>query len=650
MLFLIALFPLLGFLANGLWHALFQARPVRSGALIPGLVGSAAIGTSFFASLLLFVRLKGMPVSQREVEDVLFNWVTAGNLSIDIAFRLDPLSSVFLMFITGVATLIHLYSIGYMENDKTPAKFFAYLNLFCFSMIVLVLGSSLPLIFLGWEGVGLCSYLLIAYWYSDLEKASAGKKAFVVNRIGDVGFMIGMFIIFAKFGTLDIAALRALVRQAQEAGAAGADIGMITTVCICLFVGCIGKSAQLPLFVWLPDAMAGPTPVSALIHAATMVTSGVYLVARMNFLYELSSMASHVVAITGLATALFAASIAIAQTDIKKILAYSTISQLGYMFLGCGVGAYAAGVGHVVTHAFFKALLFLGAGNVIHGMHQQQDITKMGGLKTKMPKTFLAFAAGALAISGIPPFSGFFTKDEILWRAYSSPEGSVWFWALALLTSILTAFYMTRLFSLVFLGKPRFQKSTQTPGESFRVHEAPGIMVIPVQILAVLSVIGGFIAIPHLSWLEHWLSPVLGQPHQSAAVAGGSGMEWLLMVVSTAAAALGIFVGLKVYANLPRVDRIKERWDWVTGVLRNKWYVDELYGAVFVRPIYRLSLALWRGFDIAVIDRLVLGFGKATVWTGQTARLIQTGSIQVYAFVILVGILVTAGYLLYGVA
>ena len=418
MLVLIPLFPLIGFLINGIWYAFFQSRQgqPKAGAVITGTIATLSIFMSFLVSVLLFLQLKGAPTEGRVIEQTLFHWITiatsSGAFDLQVALRLDALASVFTLVVTGVGFLIHFYSIGYMGHDPSPGKFFAYLNLFCFAMLVLVLGSSLPILFLGWEGVGLCSYLLIGYWYDDIEKARAGKKAFVVNRIGDFGFLLGMFLIFQNFGTLDFSKLYDAIAQGHGAGlAGGAGSALITTICILLFVGCMGKSAQIPLYVWLPDAMAGPTPVSALIHAATMVTSGIYLVSRLSFIYSLSPVALHFVAIIGALTAFFAATIAIVQQDIKRVLAYSTVSQLGYMFLGCGVGAFSAGVTHVVTHAFFKALLFLGAGSVIHGLHEEQNIFKMGGLKSKMPRTFLTFAAGWLAICGIPPFCGFFSKD-----------------------------------------------------------------------------------------------------------------------------------------------------------------------------------------------------------------------------------------------
>lgn len=676
MLAWIPLLPLIGFLINGSWYAFFQTGhgKKKASARVSGAIASLAIFGSFVLSVLFFLQLKGMPDEHRVIEQVLFSWMKIGSFNIDFALRVDALSTLFTLVITGVGTLIHIYSIGYMGHDATPGKFFSYLNLFCFAMLMLVLGSSLPILFLGWEGVGLCSYLLIGYWYTDMAKASAGKKAFIVNRVGDFGFLLGMFLIFTTFGTLDFQALRALMGEAHGALPAGIAVSTITSICLLLFVGCMGKSAQIPLYVWLPDAMAGPTPVSALIHAATMVTSGIYMVSRLNFLYSLSPTALNVMAAVGVFTAFFAATIAIAQTDIKKVLAYSTVSQLGYMFLGCGVGAYTAGVFHVITHAFFKALLFLGAGSVIHGMHEEQDILKMGGLKSKMPKTFLVFAIAWLAICGIPPFSGFFSKDEILWQAFSSPHGSILFWGLGALTAVMTAFYMTRLFYLTFLGQPRFDerklgKSNVVAhsaahghddhghghadhGHSHAgVHESPAVMVVPLQILAVLSALGGFMGIPHMSWLEHWLEPVI--PEHASAVAGEAAMnhgsmEWILMAVSVIGAIAGIAVAFNVYKDLAQASQLKKRFAGLHKLLENKWYIDEIYEALIVKPIHALSQGLWKSFDVAVIDRVVLGFGRISVWAGQTARVIQTGSIQVYAFMLLIGLVITVGYLIYG--
>jgi NADH-quinone oxidoreductase subunit L len=471
-----------------------------------------------------------------------------------------------------------------------------------------------------------------------------------------------MFLIFSTFGTLDFEHLRQIIATVQQSGAiTGGPV--ITAMCLLLFVGCMGKSAQIPLYVWLPDAMAGPTPVSALIHAATMVTSGIYLVSRLNFLYSLSPDAMHVVAIIGAATAFFAATIAIAQKDIKKILAYSTVSQLGYMFLACGVGAYTAGVFHVITHAFFKALMFLGAGSVIHGMHEEQNIWKMGGLKSKMPITFATFFVGWIAICGLPPFSGFFSKDEILWKSFSSPNGNAVLWALGALTAVITAFYMTRLFSLTFFGAPRFDEKNMgahhEPGDDHGhddnhgheapkgVHESPLTMTLPLMILAVLSAVGGFIGFPHHNWLESWLEPVI--PANEALVAGMSAnMEYILMGVSVAGALLGLIVGLQLYKDLKMVKKLESQFSFLHKLLENKWYIDEIYNALIVQPIKAFSTFLWKGFDNLVIDRIVLGFGRVSSWSGETARVVQNGSIQLYALLLVIGIIASVGYLIYG--
>ena len=669
MLALIPVFPLVGFLINGIWYALGQA-PAGSKKVSSALSGGIAtffIFCSFITSVVIFLQLHGMEAEHRMIEEVIYSWMHFGNFNLDMAFRVDSLSTLFTLVITGVGTLIHIYSIGYMSHDKTPAKFFAYLNLFCFAMLMLVLGASLPILFLGWEGVGVCSYLLIGYWYADEEKAKAGKKAFIVNRVGDFGFLLGMFLIFSTFGTLDFEALKAIVGSAGHVLPSSAQDGTITLICLFLFIGCMGKSAQIPLYIWLPDAMAGPTPVSALIHAATMVTSGIYMISRLNFLYSLSPTAMSVVAVVGALTAFFAATIAIVQKDIKKVLAYSTVSQLGYMFLACGVGAYTAGVFHVMTHAFFKALLFLGAGSVIHGMHEEQDIWKMGGLRSKMPKTFLTFAVGWLAICGVPPFSGFFSKDEILWQAFSSPNGSLALWFGGALTAVMTAFYMTRLFSLTFLGAPRFESSkshghdhahhddhssdsSHAVGHSSGVHESPFVMIFPLQVLAVLSLVGGFLGIPHLSWLEHWLEPVipLHEAVSSGAEHASGNAEWFLMVLSTVLAVGAITFGLKFYQNLEKSQSLAKQMSGLYRLLLNKWYVDEVYDALIVQPIRKVSEVFWRTVDVGLIDRFVMLFGKVSDRTGSTVRLIQTGSLQFYTLMLLVGLLVIAGYFIYG--
>ncbi len=669
----IPLLPLIGFMINGVWYGFFQTKPGahRAGSTVPGIIATLAIFGSFLVSLQLFSRLLGMNGESRYLEQTVFSWVQAGGLNLDIAFRMDSLNVLFSLVITGVGTLIHLYSIGYMSHDETPGKFFCYLNLFCFAMLMLVLGSSLPILFFGWEGVGLCSYLLIGYWYTDEEKAKAGKKAFVVNRIGDFGFLIGMFLIFWSFGTLDFAALKGLIH--------GADPGLMTAIALCLFVGCCGKSAQFPLYIWLPDAMAGPTPVSALIHAATMVTSGIYMVSRLNFIYSASPTAMAVVAVVGAFTAFFAATIAFAQRDIKKVLAYSTVSQLGYMFLACGVGAYVAGVFHVITHAFFKALLFLGAGSVIHGMHEEQDIMKMGGLRSKMPITFATFMIGWLAICGLPPFSGFFSKDEILWKAFSSDHGSIWIWALGAITAVMTAFYMTRLVALTFWGKPRFNEAELGAHEHSDhhgdddahghghahapagVHESPWTMWLPLVILAILSAVGGFMGVPEIlgghtipNWLEHWLEPIMAAPGEHAEAAAhhaNHALELGLMGVSVAGAIIGILLSKSIYNSkrgLATAEELAAKNQSLHKTLENKWYVDEIFTNIFVKPIHSLSVFLWRGFDVAVIDRVVMGFGRVSLWTGQVVRVLQTGSVQIYAFMMFMGVIASVGYLIYG--
>jgi NADH-quinone oxidoreductase subunit L len=638
----IPLLPLLGFLINGLWYGLIQTRPQAkpSHAIVPGVVATLAIFGSFVICVLLFLGMQKMDPASRMIEHHYFTWIQVGKFQLDFALRMDALSVLFGLVITGVGTLIHLYSIGYMSHDASPGKFFAYLNLFCFAMLMLVLGSSLPMLFLGWEGVGLCSYLLIGYWYQDEEKASAGKKAFIVNRIGDLGFLLGMFLIFTTFNTLDFHQLKESV-QGFPGGVEAIGTGLLTTICLLLFVGCTGKSAQIPLFVWLPDAMAGPTPVSALIHAATMVTSGIYLIARLNFLFVLSPGALQVIAWVGVLTALFAATIAVVQTDIKKVLAYSTVSQLGYMFLACGVGAIGAGVFHVITHAFFKALLFLGAGSVIHGMHEEQDILKMGGLKKYMPITHGIFLIGLFAIAGVPGFSGFFSKDEILWSAYAMQNGSPLLWVVGFITAVLTAFYMTRLYWLTFHGKERFHLDAK-----HLPHESPWVMTLPLIVLAVASSLGGWMGIPHLSWLGHWMEPVVPEPVLREGVSPT--LEWILMALS-GLTALGVMAYARgFYSDLKASAQRKKDFASLHEVLTQKWYVDELYHLILVKPLHSFSQFLWRQMDIGGIDRIVLGFGRLARWTGETTRLLQTGATQIYLIVLGFGTLILLGYLIYG--
>lgn len=656
MLGLILLLPLVGFLINGLFGHKLPAKTA-------GSIASAAIFGSFVVSLTQFLQLHGMEDHNRVIEQTVFQWMTAGDLSVPFVLRFDPLTAIMCLIITGIGFLIHVYSIGYMAHDRTPAKFFTYLNLFCFAMLSLVLGGNLPIMFLGWEGVGLCSYLLIGYWYEDDAKASAGKKAFIVNRVGDLGFLVGIFTLFGMFHTLDFAG----IKHAVESAGSNVDVGLMTLATMCLFVGAMGKSAQIPLYVWLPDAMAGPTPVSALIHAATMVTAGVYMCTRMYFLFSLAPSTMMLISGIGAATALFSATIAITQRDIKKVLAYSTVSQLGFMFVSVGVGNFVAGIFHVLTHACFKALLFLGSGSVIHGMHEEQDIMKMGGLKKYMPKTFATFFIGTIAIAGIPPFSGFFSKDDILWSAWSSHIGLAGpgLWAVMSFTAFLTAFYMMRVTALTFFGEPRFNPKTLGAGHGHGhgshhdeeddhghhakpgVHESPSVMIIPLVVLAALSIFAGFLGVPEHSAIEHWLAPVVGE---HAAAEGAASAMYAFMAISAVIGACGLGLGYFMYVIRPEIPKkIFESAGLAYKVLYNKYYIDELYDAVIVRPIKAVAMVCWKVFDVIIVDGTVLAFGRVSRLSGEVARLIQTGAIQVYATFIILGLMATVGYLIYGI-
>ena len=509
LIYLTVLLPLAGFLINGIFGSKIKNEKII------GIIGSGAIGLSFIIVVGAFIQTLGLPVEERQHIVNLFTWMKVGGLNVGFAYQVDQLSLIMALIVTGVGFIIHVYSIGYMHGDKSFWRFFAYLNLFIFAMMNLILGDNFVLLFLGWEGVGLCSYLLIGFWYDKkFEKSTtsdAAKKAFIVNRIGDFGFLLGMFLIYMTFGSLNFNEVftRANLFNVHES--------VYTFIALFLFIGATGKSAQIPLFVWLPDAMAGPTPVSALIHAATMVTAGVYMVARCSIIFVSAPAIMTVVAVIGVVTALFAASIGMVQNDIKKVLAYSTISQLGYMFLAMGVGAFSAGIFHVMTHAFFKALLFLGAGSVIHAMHEHQDIQHFGGLKKYMPKTALTFLVASLAISGVPPLSGFFSKDEILWMSFAN--GSFILWLIGAITALMTAFYMFRLYFLTFEGKERF-------GQSLHPHESPSVMTIPLIVLAILAAIGGFVGIPALfsgeggNKFESWLAPVFENAEHKLALYG----------------------------------------------------------------------------------------------------------------------------------
>lgn len=641
----IVILPLVGFLINGLF-----GKKLRSEGLI-GLIGSGVVGLSFLIAGAIFLKMLNAPVEERHHIVSLFRWVTAGSLSVDVAYQFDQLSILMTMIVTGVGFLIHVYSIGYMDGDPGFWRFFAYLNLFIFMMLNLVLADNFLLMFLGWEGVGLCSYLLIGFWHEKkfdtggyapgtATTSDAAKKAFIVNRVGDFGFLIGIFLIFVTFGSLSFDDVFTRAGAAFSVG----DRTMFW-ITLLLFVGATGKSAQIPLYVWLPDAMAGPTPVSALIHAATMVTAGVYMVARCSVLYALSPATMLIVAVIGIATALLAATVALVQNDIKKILAYSTISQLGYMFLGLGVGAFAAGIFHVMTHAFFKALLFLGAGAVIHAMHEEQNIQKMGGLKSHLPITYKTFAIAALAIAGIPPLSGFFSKDEILWKAFS--QGSAIFWILGWVGAALTAFYMFRLVTLTFEGNARWHDN--------HPHEAPRVMTIPLIILAVLSLVGGFVGIPPAlggaNTIEHWLAPVFEPANRVLPVASefSHTTEYMLMFLSVAVAVASIYFARTLY--LKRRDLLERLGLFlknVHAVLWNKYYVDEIYDKIVVTPVVRGSeKLLWKVFDAGIIDGAVNGAARVVASVSGLLRKVQMGVVQNYALVFVVGVIIVFGILVF---
>lgn len=617
LLWLIPLLPLLGFVINGLGRNTFSKSLV-------GLIGSGVILASFVLSVVLFFDLHASTQKQFPVE--LFDWISAGNLHIPLSFLYDPLSSIMLLIITGVGFLIHIYSVGYMHEDAGFGKFFAYLNLFIFFMLILVLGSNYIVMFIGWEGVGLCSYLLIGFWYTNSSYASAAKKAFVMNRIGDLGFLLGVFLIFNTFGSVEFA------KVFPQAASMMPGAGPITLITILLFIGACGKSAQLPLFTWLPDAMAGPTPVSALIHAATMVTAGIYMIARSSVLFDLAPTTQDIIAVIGTATALIAAIIALTQTDIKKVLAYSTVSQLGYMFLGLGVGAYTGSFFHVLTHAFFKALLFLGAGSVIHAMHHEQDMRHMGGLKGKLRVTFLTMMIGTIAIAGIPPFSGFFSKDEILAHAYQ--ENKV-LWAIGLLTAFLTAFYMFRMMYLTFFGKYRGTHHAEE-----HIHESPKSMTLPLIVLAILAAIGGLINIPHVfggnEWLAHWLSGA-GIAHHELTLDHTT--EFALMGISVLAAVLATIYAYTKYVkngHVPVADEAPR--SLLAKISYNKFYLDEIYDAIIRKPLDAFSKFFYRIIDKKLIDGLVNGLGWTANEGSKGLRLLQSGNVGFYIFMMVFGI------------
>lgn len=619
LIWLVPLLPLVGFLINGL------GRNVLSKSLI-SLVGCSTILASFIISILAFMQVRNGKTAVVR----LFDFIQLDKLSIPFSFQVDQLSVLFLLIITGVGFLIHLYSTSYMKEETPPhfARYFAYLNLFVFSMLLLVLGSNFLIMFIGWEGVGLCSYLLIGYWFRNTDYNKAAKKAFVMNRIGDFGFLLALFWMIQQFGSLGFSEV--------FGKAASMPMGsmVLTGITLLLFLGATGKSAQIPLYTWLPDAMAGPTPVSALIHAATMVTAGIYMIARSNILYTLSPVTQTVVAVIGLATAILAATIALKQNDIKKVLAYSTVSQLGYMFLGLGVGAYVGSVFHVMTHAFFKALLFLGAGSVIHAMHHEQDIRKMGGLKKHLPVTHLTFLIGCIAIAGIPPFSGFFSKDEILSAAYGV---NIVYWIIGVIGAMMTAFYMFRLYATTFLGQFR-----GTHEQEHHLHESPWSMTLPLIILAILSAVAGFVGIPEVFMhdghsLEKFLEPVFAASYKIKALHHPDhATEYILIGVSVAAALLASLYAWIRFSKRPDI----EDASGFGKVLANKWYVDELYDTIIVKPLNSLGKLFNTQVERNLIDWAVNGVGKVVQYGGRQLRWLQSGQVGSYVLLMVISMLV----------
>lgn len=612
---LIPVLPLLGFFI----HILCKNRISEKAA---GFHASAWIVISFTLTCVLFAHLQ--TVSSIEVE--LFNWFHAGGLNVPFAFQIDHLSVIMMLVITGVGSLIHIYSIGYMHGDEGFNRFFSYLNLFVFFMLILVMANNYVLMFVGWEGVGLCSYLLIGFWFKNQEYNNAAKKAFIMNRIGDLAMLLGLFLLFQYLGTLTYNGVT------DKLDVYVPDTSMITAITLLLFVGACGKSAQIPLYTWLPDAMAGPTPVSALIHAATMVTAGIYMIVRSNLLFSLAPVTMDVIMIVGIATSLFAATIALKQNDIKKVLAYSTVSQLGLMFFALGLGGYEAGFFHLVTHAFFKALLFLAAGSVIHGLSGEQDIRKMGGLADKMKTTRWVFLAGTLAIAALPPFSGFFSKDDILLVAY---ERSPILWGIGLFSGLLTVFYMMRLYYVVFSGSLRADKHTAE-----HVHESPAIITIPLIILCILSIIGGFIDIPELlggnKMMMHYFSDLVPMQETSSV---SHTTEWMLMIISVAAILLTILLARMKYIKGKALPEEDEEMQGAAKLLNHKYYIDELYDSVIVRPWKKLSLFFSDIFEKYVIDGAVNSTTGFVRMLSQNLRYTQTGTLGFYLFTMVAGII-----------
>jgi NADH-quinone oxidoreductase subunit L len=624
-LWLIPTLPLFGAAINGIFGKRLSKGVVST-------IGAGTVGVSFLIAVREFAAMLNSP-DLPIVRDY-FKWIQSGRFVAQWGFMLDHLSGLMILIVTGVGFLIHVYSAGYMAHEDGFYRYFAYLNLFVFFMLTLVLANNYLLMFVGWEGVGLCSYLLIGFWFKRKSASDAGKKAFIVNRIGDFGFVLAIMLIFWTFGRIDFAGVFARLGSGSTFGVEPlGTVGVLTTIGLLLFLGAAGKSAQFPLYVWLPDAMEGPTPVSALIHAATMVTAGVYMVARSSAIYDRAPGALLVVAVVGAFTAIFAASIGLVQTDIKKVLAYSTVSQLGYMFLACGAGAYAAGVFHLMTHAFFKALLFLGAGSVIHGLGGLQDIRKMGGLRHHMPWTYRTFLMGTIAIAGLPPFAGFFSKDAILWGEWRNPAYGKILWGVGLIAAAFTSFYMFRLLILTFHGSPRYTKQ-----EVHHVHESPSSMVIPLVILAIFSVIAGFVGVPAAlgggDQIERFLTPAA-----EALGEGARSTELLVMAASTGIALLGLLLAYLFYVAKPELPRqLAAKAHAAYSILENKYYVDELYDAIFVWPLVQASKEfLWQFVDEILIDGTVNGVGKLVRGTAGGLRRIQSGYVRAYAGWIFLG-------------
>ncbi|HWY08589.1 MAG TPA: NADH-quinone oxidoreductase subunit L [Candidatus Acidoferrales bacterium] len=627
-LWIIPLLPLLGSAINGLFGAKWSKAVVNSVAL-------GSTGVSFLCAVEAVREF--LAGGSQPFRKEFFDWIVAGSFRAGFDLQLDQLTVVMVLVVTGVGFLIHIYSTGYMAHEEGYYRFFSYLNLFMFFMLILVLAANYVLLFVGWEGVGLCSYLLIGFYFLRKSAADAGKKAFIVNRIGDFGFMLGMFLLFRTFHSLDFATVFDAASKPEVAVEPMGQFGVLTVACLLLFVGAIGKSAQLPLYVWLPDAMEGPTPVSALIHAATMVTAGVYMVARSHVLFTHAPTAMYVVAIVGCATAFFAATIGLVQSDIKKVLAYSTVSQLGYMFLACGVGAFGAGIFHLMTHAFFKALLFLSAGSVIHAMGGEQDMWNMGGLSKKIKATYWCMLFGTIAIAGFPPFAAFFSKDSILFAAYNSENGGKVLYGFGLLAAVLTSFYMFRLIWLTFYGEKRYDE------HKVHVHESPGTMTAPLMILAFLSLTGGWFALPALfggkDYFAEFLSPVFGAGEVGGGEAAQS-LEHVLSIVAVVAATAGLLVAWRMYSK--KVKRGTS--EGVHKLLYNKYYVDELYATTIVRPLVWLSTnVLWKVVDAGMIDGAVNGVADGAAAVGDTVRHTQSGNTRSYAVWVVVGAIVILG-------